>query len=207
MVLNTFWILCILLNLDRPTSVLRLLFSFYFLNILIFKWTWFESFLLRNHNTWVFALSCKHTASFFTSQSTYPEGLCASLLVSCSGFWTSQKCSNLRLCHRWDLKKQFALSCSSYSFQNNITLIWFPLLVQRAFWCVIFVLGVILVIIGGFVTICATPGISHRLYETGGALFITGGEKKVAKTSNCKWFYSDLGETFTIFLFFPIQVS
>lgn len=47
--------------------------------------------------------------------------------------------------------------------------------VQRAFWCVIFVLGVILVVTGGFVTICATPGTSHRLYETGGALFITGG--------------------------------
>uniref|UniRef100_A0A8C2HZU3 Transmembrane protein 182 n=1 Tax=Cyprinus carpio TaxID=7962 RepID=A0A8C2HZU3_CYPCA len=48
-------------------------------------------------------------------------------------------------------------------------------LVQRAFWCAIFVLGVILVLIGGFVTICATPGTRHRLYETGGALFITGG--------------------------------
>ncbi|XP_043098954.1 transmembrane protein 182 [Puntigrus tetrazona] len=47
--------------------------------------------------------------------------------------------------------------------------------VQRAFWCVIFVLGVVLIITGGFVTICATPGTSHRLYETGGALFITGG--------------------------------
>ncbi|XP_042613918.1 transmembrane protein 182-like isoform X2 [Cyprinus carpio] len=47
--------------------------------------------------------------------------------------------------------------------------------VQRAFWCAIFVLGVILVLIGGFVTICATPGTRHRLYETGGALFITGG--------------------------------
>ncbi|XP_016107803.1 transmembrane protein 182 [Sinocyclocheilus grahami] len=47
--------------------------------------------------------------------------------------------------------------------------------VQRAFWCVIFVLGVILVITGGFITICATPGTSYRLYETGGALFITGG--------------------------------
>ncbi|XP_067314431.1 transmembrane protein 182 [Pseudorasbora parva] len=47
--------------------------------------------------------------------------------------------------------------------------------VQRAFWCVIFVLGVLSVIIGGFITICATHGTSHRLYEAGGALFITGG--------------------------------
>ncbi|XP_051985916.1 transmembrane protein 182-like isoform X1 [Xyrauchen texanus] len=47
--------------------------------------------------------------------------------------------------------------------------------VQRAFWCVIFMLGVISVMIGGFVTICATSGTSHRLYEAGGALFITGG--------------------------------
>ncbi|KAK7155058.1 hypothetical protein R3I93_009873 [Phoxinus phoxinus] len=47
--------------------------------------------------------------------------------------------------------------------------------VQRAFWCVIFVLGVLSVMIGGFVTICATAGTSHRLYEAGGALFITGG--------------------------------
>jgi len=55
----------------------------------------------------------------------------------------------------------------------------FPLSVQRAFWCVIFVLGVLFVMIGGFVTICATAGTSHRLYEAGGALFITGGEKKI----------------------------
>lgn len=40
--------------------------------------------------------------------------------------------------------------------------------------------------IGGFVIICATPGTSHRLYEAGGALFITGGEeKKLSKYSLC----------------------
>lgn len=47
--------------------------------------------------------------------------------------------------------------------------------VQRAFWCAIFVVGVFLVMIGGFITICATPGTSRRLYEAGGVFFITGG--------------------------------
>lgn len=47
--------------------------------------------------------------------------------------------------------------------------------VQRAFWCVIFVLGATSVLFGGFVMICATTRTSHRLYEAGGALFITGG--------------------------------
>nr|XP_055069757.1 transmembrane protein 182 [Misgurnus anguillicaudatus] len=47
--------------------------------------------------------------------------------------------------------------------------------VQRAFWCAIFVLGASSMLIGGFVTICATPRTSHRLYEAGGSLFITGG--------------------------------
>lgn len=74
---------------------------------------------------------------------------------------------------------------------------------QRAFWCVIFVLGVILVMIGGFVTICATPGTSHRLYETGGAFFITGGENFfLVKTSSFQWFHSDFAQTFTFVLFF-----
>ncbi|XP_051985917.1 transmembrane protein 182-like isoform X2 [Xyrauchen texanus] len=56
--------------------------------------------------------------------------------------------------------------------QESMLAFW---IIQRAFWCVIFMLGVISVMIGGFVTICATSGTSHRLYEAGGALFITGG--------------------------------
>lgn len=134
------------------------------------------------HNTWLFALSCKHTASFFTSQSAVPEGLHASLLVTCSHFRTS-KDSNLWLCYRWDFEQHFALQYVDNMREFLLTYcvvkvikLDFPLSVQRSFWCVIFVLGVLSVMIGGFVTICATAGTSHRLYEAGGALFITGGE-------------------------------
>uniref|UniRef100_A0A671MHX4 Transmembrane protein 182 n=1 Tax=Sinocyclocheilus anshuiensis TaxID=1608454 RepID=A0A671MHX4_9TELE len=70
------------------------------------------------------------------------------------------------------------LKCKSISNLYIICFFWIFWLVFclcMAFWCVIFALGVILVLIGGFVTICATPGTRHRLYETGGALFITGG--------------------------------
>ncbi|XP_017570724.1 transmembrane protein 182 isoform X2 [Pygocentrus nattereri] len=47
--------------------------------------------------------------------------------------------------------------------------------VHRAFWCIMSVLGLTMVTLGVFVTICGIPTASRRLYEAGGALFITGG--------------------------------
>uniref|UniRef100_A0A3B4CU73 Transmembrane protein 182 n=1 Tax=Pygocentrus nattereri TaxID=42514 RepID=A0A3B4CU73_PYGNA len=44
-----------------------------------------------------------------------------------------------------------------------------------AFWCIMSVLGLTMVTLGVFVTICGIPTASRRLYEAGGALFITGG--------------------------------
>ncbi|XP_017570725.1 transmembrane protein 182 isoform X3 [Pygocentrus nattereri] len=46
--------------------------------------------------------------------------------------------------------------------------------VHRAFWCIMSVLGLTMVTLGVFVTICGIPTASRRLYEAGGALFITG---------------------------------
>ncbi|KAI5613538.1 transmembrane protein 182-like, partial [Silurus asotus] len=46
---------------------------------------------------------------------------------------------------------------------------------HRTFWCIMSILGFTMVMIGAFVTICGIPGANRRLYEAGGALFITGG--------------------------------
>ncbi|XP_062852888.1 transmembrane protein 182 [Trichomycterus rosablanca] len=47
--------------------------------------------------------------------------------------------------------------------------------IHRAFWCIMSVLGFTMILTGAFVTICGIPTTSWRLYEAGGALFITGG--------------------------------
>ncbi|XP_072539008.1 transmembrane protein 182 [Salminus brasiliensis] len=47
--------------------------------------------------------------------------------------------------------------------------------VHRTFWCIMSVLGLTMVMLGVFVTICGIPTASRRLYEAGGALFITAG--------------------------------
>ncbi|KAF5896353.1 transmembrane protein, partial [Clarias magur] len=45
---------------------------------------------------------------------------------------------------------------------------------HRTFWCIMSILGLTMVMIGVFVTICGVPGANRRLYEAGGAFFITG---------------------------------
>ncbi|XP_070297552.1 transmembrane protein 182-like [Salvelinus sp. IW2-2015] len=47
--------------------------------------------------------------------------------------------------------------------------------VYRAFWSIFLLVGVVTVMIGEFVIICASPLASHRLYKVGGALLLTGG--------------------------------
>ncbi|KAI4893657.1 hypothetical protein NFI96_034157, partial [Prochilodus magdalenae] len=47
--------------------------------------------------------------------------------------------------------------------------------VHRAFWGIMSVLGLTMVMLGVFVTICGIPTANRRLYEAGGALFVTGG--------------------------------
>ncbi|KAM9482790.1 transmembrane protein 182 isoform 1-T1 [Clarias gariepinus] len=46
---------------------------------------------------------------------------------------------------------------------------------HRTFWCIMSILGLTMVMIGVFVTICGVPRANRRLYEAGGALFMTGG--------------------------------
>ncbi|XP_076848751.1 transmembrane protein 182 [Brachyhypopomus gauderio] len=47
--------------------------------------------------------------------------------------------------------------------------------VHRAFWCILAMLGLTAVVIGVFITICGIPTGNRRIYEAGGAFFITGG--------------------------------
>lgn len=37
-------------------------------------------------------------------------------------------------------------------------------------------IGVVAVVLGGFIIICAAPFASHRLYKAGGGLFLASGE-------------------------------
>ncbi|KAG7326776.1 hypothetical protein KOW79_010177 [Hemibagrus wyckioides] len=46
---------------------------------------------------------------------------------------------------------------------------------HRTFWCIMSILAFTMVMIGVFVTVCGIPTANRRLYEAGGALFITGG--------------------------------
>ncbi|XP_078401727.1 transmembrane protein 182 [Cetorhinus maximus] len=48
-------------------------------------------------------------------------------------------------------------------------------IIYRGFWSVFMMLGVIAVIVGGFVIICAAPFSNHKLYKAGGGLFLTAG--------------------------------
>lgn len=48
-------------------------------------------------------------------------------------------------------------------------------IVFRTFWSIFFITGVMAIIIGGFLGICAAPLTKHKLYKVGGALQLCGG--------------------------------
>ena len=48
--------------------------------------------------------------------------------------------------------------------------------VYRTFWSIFLTTGVVAVVIGGFLVICAAPLTNHKLYKVGGALHICGGK-------------------------------
>ncbi|XP_030637619.1 transmembrane protein 182 [Chanos chanos] len=50
-----------------------------------------------------------------------------------------------------------------------------PATVYRGLWCIVSLLAILSILIGGLVTVCAFPLANQRLYKVGGALFITGG--------------------------------
>ncbi|XP_040277896.1 transmembrane protein 182 [Bufo bufo] len=47
--------------------------------------------------------------------------------------------------------------------------------VYRGFWNIFMLLGVVTVVAGGFIIICAAPFVNYKLYKAGGGLFITAG--------------------------------
>ncbi|XP_076016687.1 transmembrane protein 182 [Genypterus blacodes] len=48
-------------------------------------------------------------------------------------------------------------------------------IIYRGFWSVFMLIGVVAVVLAGFVIICAAPFSSYRLYKAGGALFLIAG--------------------------------
>ena len=56
-------------------------------------------------------------------------------------------------------------------------LVLLSLLVFRTFWSSFLVLGVVSVVIGGLVVLCAAPLSNQKLYKVGGAFQLSGGEE------------------------------
>ncbi|XP_068602572.1 transmembrane protein 182 [Brachionichthys hirsutus] len=48
-------------------------------------------------------------------------------------------------------------------------------IVYRGFWSIFMLIGVVAVVLGGFIIICAAPFSSHCLYKAGGGLFLASG--------------------------------
>ncbi|XP_068185695.1 transmembrane protein 182 [Antennarius striatus] len=48
-------------------------------------------------------------------------------------------------------------------------------IVYRGFWSIFMLIGVVAVVLGGFIIICAAPFASHCLYKAGGGLFLVSG--------------------------------
>ncbi|XP_036397155.1 transmembrane protein 182 [Megalops cyprinoides] len=48
-------------------------------------------------------------------------------------------------------------------------------IIYRGFWSIFMLAGVVAVVLGGFIIICAAPFASHRLYKAGGGLFVAAG--------------------------------
>ncbi|KAI1899865.1 hypothetical protein AGOR_G00066170 [Albula goreensis] len=48
-------------------------------------------------------------------------------------------------------------------------------IIYRGFWSVFMLVGLVSVVLGGFIIICAAPFASHRLYKAGGGLFVGAG--------------------------------
>ncbi|XP_076857987.1 transmembrane protein 182 [Brachyhypopomus gauderio] len=48
-------------------------------------------------------------------------------------------------------------------------------IIYRGFWSVFMLLGVVAVVLGGFIIICAAPFSSHCLYKTGGGFYLIAG--------------------------------
>ncbi|XP_075896377.1 transmembrane protein 182 isoform X1 [Nelusetta ayraudi] len=48
-------------------------------------------------------------------------------------------------------------------------------IIYRGFWSIFMLIGVVAVVLGGFIIICAAPFASHRMYKAGGSLFLASG--------------------------------
>ncbi|XP_034042319.1 transmembrane protein 182 [Thalassophryne amazonica] len=48
-------------------------------------------------------------------------------------------------------------------------------IIYRGFWSIFMLIGMVAVVLGGFIIICAAPFSSHCLYKTGGVLFVAAG--------------------------------
>lgn len=59
--------------------------------------------------------------------------------------------------------------------QSYNTTSYQSVMIYRGFWSVSMLVGVVAVVAGGFIIICAAPFSSHRLYKAGGGLYLISG--------------------------------
>ncbi|KAK2905912.1 transmembrane protein 182 [Channa argus] len=59
--------------------------------------------------------------------------------------------------------------------QSHNTTEYDSAIIYRGFWSIFMLIGVVAVVLGGFLIICAAPFASHCLYKVGGGLFLSSG--------------------------------
>lgn len=62
-----------------------------------------------------------------------------------------------------------------FPFPDQNTTSYQTAIIYRGFWSVSMLLGVVAVVAGGFIIICAAPFTSHCLYKAGGGLYLISG--------------------------------
>ncbi|KAM3933509.1 transmembrane protein 182 [Leptodactylus fuscus] len=85
-----------------------------------------------------------------------------------SAFWITNQAPTKNCTHAY-------LSPFPRSRDDNNSTAYHSAVVYRGFWNIFMLLGVVTVVAGGFIIICAAPFVNYRLYKAGGGLFITAG--------------------------------
>ncbi|XP_056412075.1 transmembrane protein 182 isoform X1 [Hyla sarda] len=85
-----------------------------------------------------------------------------------SAFWITNQAPTKNCTHAY-------LSPFPRIRDDNNSTAYHSAVVYRGFWNIFMLLGVVTVVAGGFIIICAAPFVNYRLYKAGGGLFITAG--------------------------------
>ncbi|XP_006000111.1 transmembrane protein 182 [Latimeria chalumnae] len=95
----------------------------------------------------------------------FNEGLTEDSLLK---FWFTNQPSSKYCMHAYLLPFPLTVDASNSTVKETA-------IIFRGFWSVFMLLGVVTIVVAGFLIICAAPFGNYRLYKAGGGLFITAG--------------------------------